>query len=395
MKPLVVNPGGQLDLDEIVGRQAEIRKYWKILGRQGLVLSAERRIGKTHIVRKMQGENRDGFATFYQDLEGIHGLTELVRALYRSVEHQLPAMKKAKSAAIAAWTTILPKKLGALEVPEAQNNWKVLLIEAVNDVLEAVDPANKVVLIWDEFPLMLYNIHKSAGASSVIQLLDLLRSLRQQNGQRLRFLFTGSIGLHLVIRTLRLAGNANEPVNDMQQETVPPMREDEAIELASRLLCGLEHPPVAIEPLAKRIYTAVEGFPYYIHHMVDRLESLDRPPTIEDIALTQEALVCADDDPSQLSYYLKRISTYYSPDEARLSLLVLDAIAAHDGGTTVEELLNLVRHQFAEADDEQIRDVCLLLRRDHYLTLEQRGDGVMVHDFRWGVVRQWWRRNRS
>lgn len=393
MKPLVVNPGGRLGIDDIVGREQEIRRYWRILERQGLILGAERRIGKTHIVLKMHEAGRDGFATFYQDLEAVHGLTELVRALYRAVDHQLSGLKKAKRKAVDLWSTVLPKKLGNLDLPDARNNWKGLLTEAVSDVLEAVGPDEKVVLIWDELPLMLHNLHKREGADSVIQLLDLLRSLRQQHGARLRFLFTGSIGLHLVLRMLRVAGNANDPVNDMHLETVPPMVEPEAVELASRLLWGLEHPPTEVETLARHLHAAIGGFPYYIHHVIDRLGELGRPPSVADITASAEALVCADDDPAHLAYYLQRISTYYGPEEARLSLLVLDAVASQEGATTMEGLINLVRHTLPEARDEQVRETCLLLRRDHYLTLDQRDD-VMVHDFRWKVVKRWWRKNR-
>jgi len=393
MKPLIANPGGRLSGEDIVGREGEVRRYWKVLERQGLVLGAERRLGKTHIVLKMHETGHDGFVTFYQDLERVHSLLELVRSLYRTVNHQLSDLGKVKKKAIDFWSTLLPKKLGELELPEAQNNWKGLLVEAVEDVLDAIDPADKVVLIWDEFPLMLYNIAKQAGPQSVIQLLDLLRSLRQQQGERLRFLFTGSIGLHLVLRTLRLAGNANAPVNDMQQETVPPMSEAESIELASRLLCGLERPPAEVAPLARHIVQSLGGFPYYIHHLMDRLGELGRPPTLADVTAGAEALVLADDDPAQLTYYRDRIPTYYGEEEARLAFLVLDALAGQPGATSLENLINLVRHKDAEVQEEQLREICLLLRRDHYLTLDKRGDDTL-HDFRWHIVKRWWKENR-
>jgi hypothetical protein len=394
MKPIVVNPGGQLGLEDIVGREQEIRRYWKVLVGRGLILGAERRLGKTHIVRKMHEVGQEGFVTFYQDLESVHGLTELVRVLYRSVDHQLSRSAKAKKKAIDLWTAILPRKLGSLELPDARANWKGLLVEAVKDVLDAVDPEDRVVLIWDEFPLMLYNLHKSEGAGSVIQLLDLLRSLRQQNGARLRFVFTGSIGLHLVLRMLRIAGHANDSTNDMQAETVPPMSEAESIELAARLLSGLEHPPAAMDALARRTYELVGGFPYYIHHAMDRLGESGRAPTESDLVRAVEALVVADDDPAHLAYFYERIPLYYAPEEARLALLVLNVIASQEGAMAMDALLNLARHKVAEVRDEQIRDACLLLRRDHYLTLLEDGERGQGHDFRWPVLKRWWKRNR-
>lgn len=393
MKTIVVNPGGQLALEDIVGRGQEIRKYWKVLGTRGLILGAERRLGKTHIVRKMHETGHEGFVTFYQDLEAVHGLTELVRALYRAVDHQLALPAKAKKRVIDFWSTLLPKKLGALELPDARANWKGLLTEAVKDVLDAVEPADKVVFIWDEFPLMLYNLNKNEGTASVIQLLDLLRSLRQQQGARLRFVFTGSIGLHLALRALRIAGHANDATNDMQEETVPPMNEAESQELADRLLRGLDHPPPDVAPLAKALYAQVGGFPYYIHHVVNRLGELDRPANEKDLTEAVDALVHADHDPAHLSYFHERIALYYGPEEARLAPLVLDAIASQADAVSMETLINLARHKVLEVRDDQIRDICLLLRRDHYLTLETR-EGTKVHGFRWKILQRWWKGSR-
>ena len=53
-----INPGGRLNTRDVVGRDNEIARYWRVLERQGLVISAERRIGKTHIVLKMRDECR-------------------------------------------------------------------------------------------------------------------------------------------------------------------------------------------------------------------------------------------------------------------------------------------------------------------------------------------------
>ena len=47
-----INPGGRLQPEDVIGRDREIARYWQVLDRQGLVISAERRIGKTHILCK-------------------------------------------------------------------------------------------------------------------------------------------------------------------------------------------------------------------------------------------------------------------------------------------------------------------------------------------------------
>ena len=391
---LAINPGGLLSLEQIVGREREIDRYWEVLARQGLVLSSERRLGKTHILWKMHKIGRDGFATFYQDLEKVHSPLEFVRSLYTAGNAHLSKSGKAKNAVVDVWAKVGPKKIKDLEVPQARDHWKDLLTQAIDDILEAIPQDHKVLFFWDELPLMLHNFNKKEGPDVTIQLLDLLRALRQGNGERLRFLFTGSIGLHLVLRQLKAVGSLSDPINDMLQETVPPMADAEALEVARRLLVGVRHAPVDIEPLAESIVQAVGGFPYYIHHVADRLSQIGRLIKLADVDQVVDELVSADEDPAHFGHNIDRIRIYYSPEEARISFAMLDIVALNDKPLTLQQLINLVRHEHVEVTDDQVRDVCGLLRKDHYLTVI--GDREpRVYDFRWKLLKQWWKVTRS
>ncbi len=77
-----INPGGRLDIADVMGRNSEIARYWNVLDRQGLIISAERRIGKTHIILKMREECPSGYQPFYQDLEAVHSIADLIRSIY-------------------------------------------------------------------------------------------------------------------------------------------------------------------------------------------------------------------------------------------------------------------------------------------------------------------------
>lgn len=66
-----VNPGGKIPPEEVLGRDKLIQRLWRVLERQSVVLSAERRMGKTCIVKKMTAEcPRDKLAV-YRELEGV------------------------------------------------------------------------------------------------------------------------------------------------------------------------------------------------------------------------------------------------------------------------------------------------------------------------------------
>jgi hypothetical protein len=393
-----INPGGMLDPKEIVGRDREIARYWSVLERQGLLLGGERRIGKTHVLRKMHEEGHPGFVTVYQELEGVQSLSELVRELYHAVGARLRGAGRFKAAALGLWESLVPAQIKSFDLPHVKNNWKALLKSAVSDALKVVPPEDKLVLIWDEFPLMVHNIKVREGAESAIQLLDVLRHVRQTDpgAGRVRLLLTGSIGLHHVLKSLRAEGNANAPMNDMLSETVPPMSSEDSFILATRLLEEIDPEAARAErfmPLAQEMIQVVGGFPFYLQHVADRLSQLDRPPVVKDIEAAVEALVLAPEDPGNFNYNVERIKTYYEPRDAVAAFAVLGAIAAKDRPMGLSALHKAVGPETKGATTEHLREVCTLLGQDHYLERAPGKKGAQ-YDFRWPLVKRWWQRHR-
>ena len=236
-------------------------------------------------------------------------------------------------------------------------------------------------------------LQRKAGQDAPIQLLDHLRALRLARADRLRFLFTGSLGLHLVLRSLREAGNANDPVNDMLSLTVPPMAHTDTCELAEALLRETRAAPAHIPRLASEIAEQVGGFPYYVHHVVDQLDQLRRQPDLEDVSAAISHLVYDPHDPANLNYYVSRLSSYYAEDQRALALLVLDTLAREQASTPVPELLNLCKHRDPSLADEQLRETLTVLSEDHYIARTPCATGV-AYDFRWPLVKKWWKETR-
>ena len=233
-----INPGGSLDTKDVIGRDDEIARYWRVLERQGLVISAERRIGKTHIVWKMRDECRPSYLPFYQDLEHVHTTARAHSIDLRDRPPVLEGVARAQGA-IRQMDCPAPRQDRRRRAPHGRQRsagtarWRIRgsarnrRREPSAGGARGTSRANRIILmLWDEFPLMLHNIQRREGPDSAMQLLDRLRALRLLHADRLRFLFTGSIGLHLVLRSLRKAGNVNDPVNDMLSLTVPPMADE-------------------------------------------------------------------------------------------------------------------------------------------------------------------------
>ena len=54
------NPGGEIDPADVLGRGPLIQGIWRVLERQSLELTAERRIGKSSVIKKMTVEPAEG-----------------------------------------------------------------------------------------------------------------------------------------------------------------------------------------------------------------------------------------------------------------------------------------------------------------------------------------------
>ena len=144
----------------------------------------------------------------------------------------------------------------------------------------------------------------------------------------------------------------------------------------------------------RRIAGEVGGFPYYVHHVVDQLDQLRRPPVLQDVSSAVDNLVYDPHDPANLNYYVSRLSSYYADDERSLALIVLDTLAGLPSPTPVPELLNLCRHRDPSLVDEQLREVLTALAEDHYIE-PRKCAGRAAYDFRWQLVKKWWKERRS
>lgn len=383
------NPGGQIAPTEVIGRDALIRRLWRLLAYQSVVLSAERRMGKTCLVKKMITEAPQAQLAIYHDLEGVRTPLEFVEIVFHDVESYLSRLRRTAERARRFMTHLSGTEISGFKLPDiAASHWKTVLTNTVEDLVEHQD--RMVILFWDEMPLMLYNIKQRNSEDVAMEVLDTLRSLRQMH-PKLRMVFTGSIGLHNVITSLKKAGYANDPTNDMATVDVPPLAPDDAQTLARLLLDGERIQTNDQAITAQTIAGAVDDIPYFIHHIVDQM--VQRGGTLT--AATVNAIVdeCLTDpqDPWHLRYYRERINTYYAEAERPFALNLLDAFCVADQPLTFDEVFNRLKSRLVTEDDELAREVLTQLQRDHYVI--QRTDGRYC--FRFPLIQRFWRLHRG
>ena len=172
------------------------------------------------------------------------------------------------------------------------------------------------------------------------------------------------------------------------------MAYEDTCQLATELLKETKSLPSDITGVAARIAREVGGFPYYVHHVVDQLDQLRRPPTLSDVSSAVDTLVYDSHDPANFNYYVTRLDSYYTAQDQSRALLVLDTLAGQPSPTPLPTLLNLCRHRNASLPEDELRDILTILTEDHYVQA-QKSVGTVGYDFRWQLVKKWWREKRT
>ena len=385
MDVVVINPGGRLPLDRIRGRAGLVAAIIDTLRGQSVLLTAERRMGKTSVLRLVEDglQRTEGFVAVHTSVEKVATPGEFVEVLGREILGRLPTSKRVSerirglAERVSGDMRAGPFTLTA----EARASWKTSLEHLLRALDEHVDEV--VVLMLDEVPFMLAKLRDPEEAGEV---LDFLRDARHRY-ERLRMVLTGSIGLHHVVERLRAAAVVRQATNDLLLIDVPPLASEDAESLAHELLHAAGVAPPA-EDVVAHLVAAVEAVPYYLHHVAKALQlagdvELDRARVDQ---LVQDAI----EDPHDrwmLHHYVDRLDDYYD-DRADLAAAVLGAIAA-GGPLHFDQLEARLRGRISNLDQRQLRQLLDLLQRDHYL---RSRDGA--YGFRLELVRRVWRQLR-
>jgi len=397
------NPGGVIDPKDVVGRDKLIARLWGILDGQSVVLTAERRIGKSCVINKMCAEAPNGIVTIYRDLEGTRIPLEFVEKVYHDAFDLLSKTKKGLGLARALVQQFEGFEIGGkVKFPESMApHWKAFFEKTIKDLME--NQKGKVVFFWDELPLMLHDIARSSGDTVAMELLDTLRALRQTHGERLRMVFTGSIGLHHVTSALTEAGHANPATNDMNKVEVPPLEPEDAEDLATKLIEGESLRCEDQGETARSIAHLVDCIPFYIHHVVSTMKGRGDTASPELADEIVAAALVADQDPWNLEHYVKRVEIYYGPDRKPVILAILDELAAEDGTLSVDTLHGRLKAkrfpessqtgaQILSGDRETLLGLLTPLKNDHYI-MQHPDDGAYA--FRFPLIKRWWRASRG
>lgn len=270
VRPIPPSPGGQLAPNDIVGHDDDIARAWQMLDRASLRLNEPRRIGKTSLLIKMESAPPLGWVCVRQSFQGVNSLTKMAeRALSGIAKHQsLPKRSRDKAKQFLGRAKVTAKiEDVTFELSPAFSEDPVRALELGLQNVASSLGEDRLLLAWDEVPDMLYDVVANEGPAAAALLLEVLRRLREESPTRIRWLMTGSVGLHHVLRSI---DRGDSFVNDLDNLSLGPLDEAWATWLAGSLLLGggIEPGRGVVEEMAR----VSGGIPYLLHLIVAQVE---------------------------------------------------------------------------------------------------------------------------
>lgn len=380
-----LNPGGALAPDQVVGRDSAVEQLWHVLDRQSVMLTAERRMGKTSLLKKLRAEGRPGTLPILRNVQDVTSPEEFVRRVLADVHKATPGTLSSGSL-LERLRKAGVKTIGASSIsvefePSSARSWKDILSETFAALDQAQD--GRIVFLWDELPQMVASIAAAEGALVGREMLDALRAVRETS-ERTRMVFSGSLGLHHVVSDLRTSGGSWAPVNDMMLIDLPPLSEPDAMYLAEQLLRN-EGVRCGDGSVAGTIVRQVDAVPFYVHLTVQAL--LDRQRAGHDEVAVADVFDAVDErlrdplDQWQLLHYVDRLRAYYGEDADAVKA-ILDLLAT-SGPQDVSALSGRLGAHLTPPSENRLRELLDLLGKDHYLAF---ADGTV--GFRLDLLRR-------
>lgn len=327
VRPMHATAGGQLTTRDVVGRDEDVTRAWQMLEGASLRLNEPRRLGKTSVLTKMAESPPARWECAKISLQGVETVDQMALTLLAAVHQHQRLPKRAKDAAQSVLTAgKLSAQMSGItwELSAAFHNDPLSALEAaLVDVSRAMrDQGQRLLLACDEVPDMLLAIERrSPGAAENV--LAVLRRFRDQDARSsVRWLLTGSVGMHHVMRTIT-AGD--DLIGDLDTIHLGPLSDNWACWLAQSLLLGAK---IDYEPgTPAEVVRIAGGIPYLVHLIIargrDRQIRFIKSENVDKIFL--EAV--GDLDTSQQStHLLTRLQPYYDRDTQAAEWL-LDKLA--------------------------------------------------------------------
>jgi hypothetical protein len=410
MKAFPLSPTiGTIPDHQIIGRDQEIISLLRLLKGQSVSVEQIRRMGKSMLLKKLsylcnkkllpEEFKNESYKAKYFSFQGKQNLGEVIDMLIKELE-QLKDWYKidfSKTYTLLRKIVNSPKisYAGAeftINLPEYKKNWKDIFFSLLDDIAERQERNNsKLILIFDELPIMLWEWHKEQKHDEAMELLDILRERRGQlETKGIRFIYCGSIGIKVVLNTFRKEfGYTGEPTNEMEDFTVESMIKTEADLLCECfLLSGFEIDQEIKIVCWNLIYKHTNGLPFYMSKIFNIIQTdYDKLITEETIANAYHKILNEPTQHKAFNQLKDRLTIYYAKEDADIMLRILSVLSNANDYISEEDITNKLPNQNTETKDSLYK-----LFGDNYL-VRKIENNQRYYKFKYEIFKLWWKIN--
>lgn len=352
-----------------------------------LFMAAPRRVGKSAIMTFLKDNPRENYCFILAVVESANSTEEFYRMVIEEVikSNAVGLLIKGKDGLGKYFKDISAKvSLFGVDIEIDADGKTTSFQEEFENLLKKLgDLKEKIVIMLDEFPQAIENIKIHQNETAAINFLQQNRKHRQSAASNIRFIYTGSIGLPMVVKKL----TTSNIINDLNIVEVPPLSREEAIEMMIKILTHYE---ISINPEAITLtLDKIEWLiPFHIQLIIQEL--IDVNDELETQIIDNKMVEKAFDQLLKrrnniyFDQYYERLENAYHGNEYDFVKAVLCEIATQNE-LTERKIMNLAkRTKITETYDSLIDSLIF----DGYIHEHQK-----AFRFNSSILKLWWNKN--
>ena len=350
-----------------------------------MFLSAPRRVGKTSIMYHLRDKPEGVFAFIYLSTEEIDNTELYFKRLFEALLNSdvVSSITKSSNKAKKLFKDITNKvkKIGAYGFElELDKSEKALYSDIFKELMKSLDQEDQqIVIMIDEFPSTVENIHQKDGLAEAVRFLKINRSIRQESAGGIQFIYTGSIGLPAIVKRL----DVPESINDLNVIDVPPLSKVEAKKFIEQLLnsSNVHYAIKAIDYLIEKINWLM---PFFIQLSVQELVDLyDQNQTriSEEMVDTAFDQICNRRNNVHFDSYYNRLKDAFSETHYKLAMKILNLISKENKISKE----NLYKNLNTDYKKQEMNSIIESLEYDGYIHLRDND-----YTFNSPILQLWW-----
>ena len=392
--------GNWVTEDRFWDREADLALFeGRIDGGANLLLTAQRRMGKTSLMKETARRLADRYVCVFADLQQAKSAADAVVTLSLAVHEHKPLWTKAAE----VFANVLERVTETIEEVKVDElavklragltlgDWSHKADQLLDILAKSTKP---VLLMLDEVPILVNRILKgddftitSERRAAADEFMSWLRAVTIRHQGVVRVVLSGSIGLEPVLRQANLSATLNtfEPfeLKPWDEETAVGCLE--ALAKGAGLELGEGAAAAMVGKLACCIPHHVQMFFTYAHDRCKRRGQMRFSASEVDEVYEREMLGIRGH--AELTHYEDRLKLILGEESLRLAMDMLTE-AAVTGCLTRDAIAAFQRfHTFENRATVEVQEEILrVLEHDGYVRAGPRGYAFESH-----LVRDWWK----